>query len=77
MSKDKLFVIGDSVVWGQGLAHEHKTAAILARHLGAEIQMMAHSGAKIGIRDPDRHYAVRRGPRFFPRSCSGFTGDPG
>lgn len=77
---DKLFVIGDSVVWGQGLAHEHKTAAVLARHLGAEIQMMAHSGAKIGIRDP---YTVtmpsREVPCFFPtilQQLQSFTGDP-
>lgn len=77
---DKLFVMGDSVVWGQGLAHEHKTAAILARHLGAEIQMMAHSGAKIGIRDS---YTVtmpsREVPCFFPtilQQLQSFTGDP-
>ena len=78
--KDKLFVIGDSVVWGQGLAHEHKAAGILARHLGAEIQMMAHSGAKIGIRDS---YTVTMPsgevPCFFPtilQQLQGFTGDP-
>ena len=77
---DKLFVIGDSVVWGQGLAHEHKTAAVLAGHLGAEIQMMAHSGAKIGIRDS---YTVtmpsREVPCFFPtilQQLQSFTGDP-
>jgi lysophospholipase L1-like esterase len=77
---DKLFVIGDSVVWGQGLAHEHKTAAILAGHLGAEIQMMAHSGAKIGIRDS---YTVtmpsREVPCFFPtvlQQLQGFSGNP-
>ena len=80
MDNDKFFVIGDSVVWGQGLAHEHKTAAILARHLGAEIQMMAHSGAKIGIRDS---YTVtmpsREVPCFFPtilQQLQSFTGDP-
>src|SRR6476469_10505576 len=62
-----LLVIGDSVVWGQGLAHEHKTASILARHLGAEVTMLAHSGAKIGIRDS---YTVTMPsaeiPCFFP-----------
>jgi lysophospholipase L1-like esterase len=80
MDKDKLFVIGDSVVWGQGLAHDHKTAAILARHLGAEIQMMAHSGAKIGIRDS---YTVTMPsaevPCFFPtilQQLQSFKGDP-
>jgi hypothetical protein len=46
-----LLVIGDSVVWGQGLAEEHKTATILAQHLGADLRMLAHAGAKIGIRD--------------------------
>ena len=67
-----LLVIGDSVVWGQGLAHEHKTASILAEHLGAEMQMLAHSGAKIGIRDSYyRHHAVRRRSHVFsPRSCN-------
>jgi lysophospholipase L1-like esterase len=75
-----LLVIGDSVVWGQGLAYEHKTASILARHLGAEVNMMAHSGAKIGIRDS---YTVTMPsgevPCFFPtilRQLQGFNGDP-
>jgi hypothetical protein len=72
--------MGDSVVWGQGLAYEHKTASILARHLGAEINMMAHSGAKIGIRDS---YTVTMPsgevPCFFPtilQQLQGFNGDP-
>src|ERR1051326_4141714 len=62
-----LLVIGDSVVWGQGLAEEHKTATIIARHLGAELKMLAHAGAKIGIRDS---YSVTMPsgeiPCFFP-----------
>jgi lysophospholipase L1-like esterase len=77
---EKLLVIGDSVVWGQGLAYEHKTATILARHVGAEIQMMAHSGAKIGIRDS---YTVTMPsaevPCFFPtilQQLQSFKGDP-
>jgi lysophospholipase L1-like esterase len=75
-----LLVIGDSVVWGQGLAHEHKTASILARHLGAEVTMLAHSGAKIGIRDS---YTVTMPsaevPCFFPtilQQLQDFSGDP-
>ena len=75
-----LLVIGDSVVWGQGLAHEHKTASILARHLGAEMTMLAHSGAKIGIRDS---YTVTMPsaeiPCFFPtilQQLQEFDGDP-
>ena len=75
-----LFVIGDSVVWGQGLRDEHKTATILAQQLGAETQMLAHSGAKIGIRDS---YTVTMPsgevPCFFPtilQQLQSFTGDP-
>jgi hypothetical protein len=75
-----LLVIGDSVVWGQGLAHEHKTASILARHLGVEMMMLAHSGAKIGIRDS---YTVTMPsaevPCFFPtilQQLQEFNGDP-
>ncbi len=60
-------VIGDSVVWGQGLAAEHKPATLLARHLGASVTMLAHAGAKIGIRDS---YTVTMSspevPCFFP-----------
>lgn len=62
-----LLVVGDSVVWGQGLADGHKSASLLARHLGAELKMLAHSGAKIGIRDS---YSVTMPsgevPCFFP-----------
>ncbi len=75
-----LLVIGDSVVWGQGLQEQHKTANILARHLGAETQMLAHSGAKIGIRDS---YTVTMPsgevPCFFPtilQQLQSFSGDP-
>src|SRR5579871_2710019 len=75
-----LLVIGDSVVWGQGLQEQHKTANILARHLGAETQMLAHSGATIGIRDS---YTVTMPsgevPCFFPtilQQLQSFSGDP-
>ena len=75
-----LFVIGDSVVWGQGLKSENKTAGILARHLGAQMTMPAHAGAKIGIRDS---YTVTMPsgevPCFFPtilQQLQGFRGDP-
>lgn len=46
-----LLVIGDSVLWGQGLIDAHKSATLLAGHLQAEMEMIAHSGANIGIRD--------------------------
>lgn len=72
-------MIGDSVVWGQGLAEDHKTAAIVARHLGATVNMLAHSGAKIGIRDS---YSVTMPsgevPCFFPtilQQVQSFHGD--
>ncbi|HEY1936319.1 MAG TPA: hypothetical protein VGJ33_00105 [Candidatus Angelobacter sp.] len=75
-----LLVMGDSIVWGQGLLPEHKTVSLLARHLGADIQMLAHSGAKIGIRDS---YTVTMPsgevPCFFPtilQQLQSFTGDP-
>jgi hypothetical protein len=75
-----LLVIGDSVVWGQGLAYKHKTASILAKHLGVELKMLAHSGAKIGIRDS---YTVTMPsaeiPCFFPtilQQLQDFDGDP-
>ncbi|MBZ5492194.1 MAG: hypothetical protein LAO76_14790 [Acidobacteriia bacterium] len=75
-----LLVIGDSVLWGQGLAHEHKTASILAEHLGVEMEMLAHSGAKIGFRDS---YTVTMPsaevPCFFPtilQQLQEFNGDP-
>jgi hypothetical protein len=75
-----LLVMGDSVVWGQGLAEPHKTASILARHLGAEMKMLAHAGAKIGICDS---YTVSMPsgevPCFFPtilQQLQNFAGDP-
>ncbi|HEX3153232.1 MAG TPA: SGNH/GDSL hydrolase family protein [Candidatus Angelobacter sp.] len=75
-----LLVIGDSIIWGQGLAREHKIASILARHLGVELMMLAHSGAKIGIRDS---YTVTMPsaevPCFFPtilQQLQEFKGDP-
>lgn len=74
-------VIGDSVVWGQGLAEEHKTASIVARHLGAKLEMLAHAGAKIGLRDS---YSVimpsGEVPCFFPtilQQLQRYAGDPG
>jgi lysophospholipase L1-like esterase len=75
-----LLAIGDSVIWGQGLLAEHKTATLLARHLGTETTMLAHSGAKIGIRDS---YTVTMPsgevPCFFPtilQQLQSFPGDP-
>jgi hypothetical protein len=73
-----LLAIGDSVVWGQGLLEQHKTASLLAQHLGVPMTMLAHSGAKIGIRDS---YTVTMPsgevPCFFPtilQQLQGFFG---
>lgn len=75
-----LLAIGDSIIWGQGLLPQHKTVNLLARHLGVEVQMLAHSGAKIGIRDS---YTVTMPsgevPCFFPtilQQLQNFSGDP-
>lgn len=72
-------MIGDSVVWGQGLAAEHKSATLLAHYLGANVKMLAHAGAKIGIRDS---YTVTMPspevPCFFPtilQQLQSFSGD--
>jgi lysophospholipase L1-like esterase len=74
-----LVVMGDSVVWGQGLAAGHKSATLLARYLGANVKMLAHAGAKIGIRDS---YTVTMPspevPCFFPtilQQLQSFSGD--
>src|SRR5882724_10507856 len=74
-----LLVIGDSVLWGQGLIDAHKSASLLAGHLHAEMKMIAHSGANIGIRDPHENLVL---PGEVPCSCpsiqeqiQSFTGD--
>ncbi|HWF05089.1 MAG TPA: hypothetical protein VHA06_15475, partial [Candidatus Angelobacter sp.] len=63
-----------------GLLEQHKTASLLARHLDVPVTMLAHSGAKIGIRDS---YTVTMPsgevPCFFPtilQQLQGFAGDP-
>ncbi|HKD85502.1 MAG TPA: hypothetical protein VKB58_12195 [Terriglobales bacterium] len=47
----RMVVLGDSVVWGQGLLTEHKFASLVAQALGSATppQFVAHSGAVIGI----------------------------
>lgn len=47
-----LLVLGDSVVWGQGLLPAHKFSTIVAAALGAaNPEIYAHSGAIIGIQN--------------------------
>ena len=49
----KVTVVGDSVAWGQGLLDAHKFSSIVNEGLGSggvAPDMLAHSGATIGIR---------------------------
>jgi len=53
-----LAVFGDSVTWGQGLVAEHKFSGLVQQWLAANgvvltLNMVAHSGATIGIRGPN------------------------
>jgi hypothetical protein len=84
MSTD-LVVLGDSVMWGQGLLDEHKSAALVADGLtgtfaGIQPVTLAHSGAVIG------HTATCAATVFpgeVPESCpsilqqiAAYKGDP-
>ncbi len=57
MAASRLVVFGDSVNWGQGLLTQHKFSTLVGGSLGANgatltVEMMAHSGATIGVRGP-------------------------
>ena len=57
MTLSRLVVFGDSVNWGQGLRTSHKFSTLVrdsltARGLALTVQMLAHSGATIGVRGP-------------------------
>lgn len=43
-----VLVLGDSVTWGQGLADQHKMSSVVAAAMGAQVEMLAHSGAVLG-----------------------------
>src|SRR5205823_1180078 len=50
-------VFGDSVNWGQGLLTPHKFSTLVKESLATQglnlgVQMVAHSGATIGVRGP-------------------------
>ena len=81
MSGADLVVLGDSVMWGQGLRDEHKSATIVAKGLNAKPVIIAHSGAVIGRA---AHCALTPFPGEMPESCpsilqqiGAYTGDPG
>ena len=57
MAPSKLVVFGDSVNWGQGLLTPHKFSTLVKKSLATQglnldVQMVAHSGATIGVRGP-------------------------
>ena len=52
----EMLVIGDSLIWGQGLSEEQKTYQILRRHIESEVlgspvalKVLAHSGATLKL----------------------------
>jgi lysophospholipase L1-like esterase len=53
----RIVTLGDSVSWGQGLLPQHKFANLVAATFGVSTAtnsfMQAHSGAIIGVSDPD------------------------
>lgn len=52
MPLNRIVVLGDSVCWGQGLLPTHKFSTLVANALGTaatQVQVMAHSGAIIGV----------------------------
>ena len=53
----RIVVLGDSVSWGQGLLPQHKFANLVASSTGGSANsnsfMLAHSGAIIGVSNPD------------------------
>jgi hypothetical protein len=57
MAASKIVVFGDSVNWGQGLLTQHKFSTLVREGLASPgtsltVQMLAHSGATIGVRGP-------------------------
>ncbi len=85
MSATDLVVLGDSVMWGQGLLPQHKSATLVAKGLDAKVPgiqpvFIAHSGAVIGRA---AHCATTTFPGEVPESCPSilqqiaeYPGDP-
>jgi hypothetical protein len=71
MASLDLVVLGDSVLWGQGLQDEHKSATLVANQLAASFPgiqpvSLAHSGAVIGR---SATCATTTFPGEVPESC--------
>lgn len=85
MSNPDLVVLGDSVMWGQGLLDTHKSATLVAaglgpRNPGIQPAILAHSGAVIGR---SATCATKTFPGEIPESCpsilqqiAAYPGDP-
>src|SRR4051812_12028301 len=86
MSSTQLVVLGDSVMWGQSLRDEHKSATLVAQGVstffpGIQPIIIAHSGAVIGRAAA---CAATVFPGEIPESCPSIlqqigenSGDPG
>ena len=73
-----MLVMGDSVMWGQGLSHDQKFSTLVGEWLagalplgtGLDIRVLAHSGATIapggGDADPDFELLSGELPRSWP-----------
>jgi lysophospholipase L1-like esterase len=61
-ANSRIITLGDSVAWGQGLLPQHKFASLVAAAYGVSTEspgfMQAHSGAIIGLSDPDATTSV-------------------
>jgi len=85
MPAAKLVVFGDSVNWGQGLLPKHKFSTLVAKTLAAKgrtlsVELLAHSGATIGMRGPDTKTRIDgEVPVSYPtvtEQVAAYAGDP-
>jgi lysophospholipase L1-like esterase len=77
---DALVVFGDSATWGQGLKREHTYSYSIANHYKLQEQMIAHSGATIGVGDgqsgPTADPEVPLARPTILQQVASFTGNP-
>jgi hypothetical protein len=75
----KILTLGDSVMWGQGLAQQHKFVQLVADHIadsGKEVELapLAHSGAVVCLAPtppaPHQDFLFGELPRSFPSIAS-------
>ncbi len=67
-----IYALGDSIMWGEGVAEEYKFANRVGRSLGKiwqqrpAVHLLAHCGAKINADSPERIAFANRFPHLFP-----------